>query len=127
MYDHVSVGVTDFQRSLKFYDAVMQVLGHERAPLGNEAEGFMVYGRLPYFVINTPVEPQRGAVQPSNGAHVCFQAETPAKVDAFYQEAIRQGATSAGEPGLRPQYEPGYYAAFVYDPDGHKIEAVTYV
>lgn len=125
MFDHVSLGVTDFQRSLKFYDAVMKVLGHECSEIGDEQEEFMVYGQDSFFVINTPIDPAEPA-KACNGSHVCFAADTPQRVDAFYRECLASGATSAGEPGLRPAYGDGYYACFVYDPDGHKLEAVAY-
>jgi len=75
------------------------------------------------FSLETPTD---GApATPGNGVHIGFEAPDRATVDAFYQEALRLGGRDAGPPGLRPQYSATYYAAFVFDLDGNKIEAVT--
>ena len=129
MFDHVSIGVTDLERSAAFYDAVLATLGHGRL-FGGIDEFFIAYGRSvkePFFeIVGTPLEPERGPSTPNNGAHFCFSATTRAQVRDFHAVALANGGTDAGAPGLRPQYTPDYYAAFVFDPDGHKIEAVTY-
>lgn len=75
------------------------------------------------FIINTPLEPARGNANGCNGSHLCFKAPSPEAVDAFYKAAIENGASDGGAPGLRPHYSANYYAAFVFDPDGHKLEA----
>lgn len=125
MFAHISLGVRDFAKSLAFYDAVMPALGYERL-FGHADEGFMAYGpQESFFIINTPLEAERGPAQSGNGSHFCFKAESPEKVDAFYKAALANGATSGGAPGLRPHYAQNYYAAFVFDPDGHKLEAMA--
>jgi catechol 2,3-dioxygenase-like lactoylglutathione lyase family enzyme len=129
MFDHVSVGITDLARSAAFYDAVLATLGHGRL-FGSEDEMFFAYGRSvsePFFeIIAAPLDPERGVPAPNNGAHFCFRAATRDQVNQFHAVALQSGGTDAGGPGLRPWYTPDYYAAFVFDPDGHKIEAVTY-
>ena len=74
--------------------------------------------------LTRPVDGQRAT--PGNGVHVAFYAGTRAMVDEFHRVALAHGGTSDGEPDLRPHYDPHYYAAFVRDPDGNKLEAFTY-
>ncbi|MFM2042957.1 MAG: hypothetical protein RLY86_1533 [Pseudomonadota bacterium] len=127
MFDHISLGVADLSRSAAFYDAVLATLGHGRL-FGDEY--FIAYGTsvtAPFFeIVGEPLEPERGAPVYNNGGHVCFSASGRVAVEAFHAAALAHGGRCAGAPGLRPQYTPDYYAAFVFDPDGHKIEAVTY-
>jgi catechol 2,3-dioxygenase-like lactoylglutathione lyase family enzyme len=124
MFAHVSIGVTDFGRSLAFYDSVMNALGYDRL-FGDEKDGFMAYGpEDSFFIINLPLDESKKA-QAGNGTHLCLKAATQARVDSFYAEAMARGAACAGKPGLRPHYSKDYYAAFILDPDGHKIEAMT--
>lgn len=127
MFAHISIGVTDFDKALKFYDAVMKTLGHGRL-FGEAHNGFMAYGPEDgFFIINTPLQAERGAAKACNGSHLCFKAPSREAVDAFYRAALELGATGDGAPGLRPHYADDYYAAFVLDPDGHKIEALARV
>jgi catechol 2,3-dioxygenase-like lactoylglutathione lyase family enzyme len=117
MFDHVSLGVTDFERSKAFYDRALKPLGIERLYAeGPTAAGYGVRPKA-FFWIG-----QRGGVQ--SGAHVAFFAPERATVDRFYTEAIAAGGRDNGAPGLRPHYHADYYGAFVLDPDGHNIEAV---
>ena len=117
MLDHVTIGVTDTGRSLAFYDRTLRPLGIAR--LYGDGEGFAGYGIAPkaFFWIGIRDMPQ-------TGSHVAFAAQDPASVDRFYAEAIAAGGRDNGKPGLRPNYHPDYYGAFVLDPDGHNIEAV---
>lgn len=125
MFAHISLGVSDFARSLAFYDRVLSALGYTRL-FGDEADGFMAYGpEDSFFIINTPLELDHGPVKACNGSHLCLKAPNPHAVDAFYQAALEMGAECAGPAGLRPHYAKDYYAAFVRDPDGHKIEAMA--
>ncbi len=126
MFAHISLGVTDFKKSKGFYDAVMNVLGYDFLFGEDDAMAAYGYGDS-FFIINTPLEPGRGAVVPTNGTHLCFKARSKRDVDLFYKTAIECGANDAGAPGFRAHYADDYYAAFVFDPDGHKIEAVAYV
>ncbi|MGI8527004.1 MAG: VOC family protein [Pseudolabrys sp.] len=120
MLDHVSVAVRDLAAATRFYDAALATLGHQRMETRPSTVGWGK--KYPEFWVN-----QRGSAAASDGAHVCFRARTPEMVDAFYAAAIQAGATSNGEPGLRPLHGNGYYAAFVRDPDGNRIEAVTFI
>jgi catechol 2,3-dioxygenase-like lactoylglutathione lyase family enzyme len=121
MIDHVSVGVRDLDRARRFYDTVLGSLGF--APL-RENPGTVGYGkRYPEFWINH--RPQ--LVVSDTGVHVCLRAPSAAAVDAFHAAAVRAGAASDGAPGLRPEYSASYYGAFIRDPDGNRIEAVTFL
>jgi len=117
MLDHVSLGVSDIERSRKFYDHALGPLGIER--LYAEGETASGYGanRKAFFWIGL-----REASQ--TGCHVAFAAEDRETVDRFHQAALAAGGRDNGQPGLRPHYHENYYGAFVLDPDGHNIEAV---
>lgn len=123
MLHHVSLGTTDLERARAFYDPVMRELG-----LGCtlEVDDAIGYGAgITVFSLNLPVD---GApASPGNGVHVAFEVEKREAVDAFFRVAVANGGVGDGEPGLRPEYDGNYYAAFVRDPDGNKIEAVTFV
>ncbi len=123
MIHHVSVGTSDLARARAFYDPVMRELGLRRTLDVDEAVG---YGAgITTFSLNLPAD---GApASPGNGVHIAFEVEKRAAVDAFYRAALAHGGTGDGEPGLRPEYDANYYAAFVRDPDGNKIEALTFV
>ena len=119
MIDHITFSVTDFGRSAAFYDRAFAPLGVRRLFEDSDGPGKVVgYGDdSPWFWIAD------GA--PTSGPlHIALRAESRVAVDAFHREALQAGGTDNGPPGLRPQYEAGYYAAFVLDPDGHNIEAV---
>ncbi len=123
MIDHISIGVRDLAASAKFYDAALVPLGYVRMIVRETTIG---YGKqYPDFWLNE----RRGMppVDPDTGAHVCMRASSPEAVKAFYDSAMSAGATSDGPPGQRPEYTDGYFAAFVRDPDGNKIEAVTFI
>ena len=119
MLDHVSIGVSDIKRAGKFYDAVLKPLGYSRLSDGDAALG---YGEKSSFLwllaSKKPVKPDM-----ESGLHFCFVAKDRAGVDAFHAAALKQGGTDNGNPGVRADYSPKYYAAFVIDPDGYRIEA----
>ncbi len=117
LLDHVTIGVSDLERSMKFYDRALRPLGIAR--LYAETEEYAGYGINPkaFFWIGS-----RGL--PQTGAHIAFTAQDRATVDRFHDEAIAAGGRDNGRPGIRPHYHPNYYGAFVLDPDGHNIEAV---
>ena len=121
MISRVSVGVKDLDKAAAFYDAVLAAVGCSRQ---YEVEGVAIaYGEtFPEFWINPPLDTPRPA-SAGNGAHVGFMASDRTVVDAFYAAAMANGARDAGAPGPRALYGPHYYGAFVYDPDGNKIEA----
>jgi len=123
MIDHTGIGVADMTRSEAFYDAALGALGYRRvihlpSKDGSDAVGYGL--EYPIFWIDR-FHPH-GAKQ-----HTAFVAKSPAEVDAFYEAALRAGGRDNGPPGLRDTalgYPPGYYAAFVIDPDGNNMEAV---
>ena len=124
--DHLSLGVRDLARSRAFYDAILAPLGYCRGYDLNDVSGYGLLGdhplreqALPFWI---GAEPQGAAL---NG-HVCFSAPDRAAVDAFHKAALAAGACDNGAPGLRPQYHASYYAAFVIDPNGHRLEAVCH-
>ena len=118
MLDHVGIPVSDFERSKRFYEQALSPLG---------------YGLI--------MEPRRGAAglgrsgkpdfwvfqgEPGCAVHVAFAADDRVSVDAFHEAAIAAGGQDNGRPGLRPEYHPTYYGAFVLDPDGNNVEAVRH-
>lgn len=121
MLNHISVGVRDVARAAEFYDAVLGTLGYRRVM--DFLPGGVAYGdKYPEFWIQLARGQQELTV--GNGAHIAFAAATPEAVAAFHSAAIEKGATDDGAPGPRPDYGPDYYAAFVVDPDGNRLEAV---
>ena len=122
MIDHVSVGVSDLDCSAKFYEAVLGALGLSRVVTRPRTIGF---GKAyPEFWINLREELPR--VTPESGVHICLRARTTAEIDAFHAAALAAGGASESAPSIRPHDRVRYYAAFVTDPDGNRIEAVTF-
>src|SRR5437868_11760357 len=122
MIDHISVAVRDLDRAARFYEAALRPLGLARVVTRPATIGF---GKAyPEFWIN--LRPDMAKVPHASGTHICLRAKTTAEVDAFHAAALANGGTSDGAPGLRPHDRVKYYAAFVLDPDGNRIEAVTF-
>ncbi|MGJ4950119.1 VOC family protein [Bradyrhizobium sp. HKCCYLS20291] len=122
MIDHISVGVSDLARSARFYELALAPLGMARLI---ERPANVGFGKAyPEFWINLRAGMPR--VPADTGSHLCFRAKTIGEVDAFHAAAVEAGGTSDGAPGLRPHDRVRYYAAFVLDPDGNRIEAVTF-
>ena len=119
MLDHVSIGVRDANSSKRFYDAALAPLGY--SCLG-QSPGSLGYGaKTVQLWVNDaghPVPANR-----DSGLHFCFAALSRAGVDAFHTAALREGGKDNGPPGLRAAYGDNYYAAFVIDPDGYRLEA----
>jgi catechol 2,3-dioxygenase-like lactoylglutathione lyase family enzyme len=116
LIDHIQLVVRDLPASQKFYTAVFEVLG---IPLGGKADDYFWADEL--FVSSAGSQAAQGVL--TGRHHLAFQAKDRTTVDAFYQAALANGGKDNGGPGERP-YHPGYYAAFVLDPDGNNIEAV---
>jgi catechol 2,3-dioxygenase-like lactoylglutathione lyase family enzyme len=123
MIDHTGLSVSDAKKSRAFYEQALAPLGYKvlmEVPLEHTG-GAAVFGmgvpQKPDFWVHegTPEKPP---------IHIAFAAKSREEVDAFYKAALAAGGTDNGPPGLRPHYHPGYYGAFVLDPDGHNIEAV---
>lgn len=122
MIDHISVGVSDLARSTRFYEQALAPLGLARLIGRPTTIGF---GKAyPEFWIN--LRPGMARVPADTGSHLCFRAKSTAEVDGFHAAALQAGGVSDGPPGLRPHDRVRYYAAFVLDPDGNRIEAVTF-
>ena len=123
MIDHVSVAVRDLDRATRFYEAVLGAIGYAKLEVRPATVGF---GKTyPEFWINL-----RAAMAPvgaDSGAHVGLRVRSADLVDAFHAAALAAGGTCDGAPGLRPQHGDGYYAGFIRDPDGNRVEAVTFL
>jgi catechol 2,3-dioxygenase-like lactoylglutathione lyase family enzyme len=119
MLNHVSIGVRDLDRTKRFYDAALEPLGYRCLDAGDTSLG---YGSdISVFLIDKAERP----VEADTGSHLhfCFDAPSRDSVDAFHAAALKAGGGDNGGPGLRTSYGPNYYAAFVVDPDGYRIEA----
>ena len=120
MLNHISLGVRDLGKTAEFYDAVLGAMGYVRLWTGEDGLG---YGSPEGGEeLNLFLRPE--ARPPGPGFHLAFAAPTPADVDRFHAAALANGGVDLGAPGPRPHYGANYYAAFVADPDGHKLEAV---
>jgi catechol 2,3-dioxygenase-like lactoylglutathione lyase family enzyme len=125
MIDHASICVTDFALSKSFYEKVLASIGYELLvevpssinPNGADAAGFGANGKPDFWIMAAASAPHQ---------HLAFRVGSRALVDGFYRAGIDAGARDNGAPGVRPQYHPHYYGAFVLDPDGHNIEAVCH-
>jgi catechol 2,3-dioxygenase-like lactoylglutathione lyase family enzyme len=126
MIDHISIGVNDLKASAAFYKAVLAPLDYELRDDRPETVGFGRRGK-PHSEFWLNARPGMAKVSPDSGTHICLRTRTPGSIKAFYDAAIRLGASDDGAPGLRPGYSNNYYAAFIRDPDGHRIEVVTFV
>lgn len=127
MFSYISLGCRDIARSIRFYDAVLATLGHARIaeydPDGRSA-AWGLDDPGPHLWLTEPFDGQPAT--PGNGSMVSLLAETRAAVDGFYAAALAHGGSDEGAPGLRPQYGPQFYAAYVRDPDGNKLNTVCY-
>ena len=122
MIDHISIGVTDLERASSFYEQVLNPLGQVKLI---SKPGTVGFGKnYPEFWLNARSGRLPGA---DSGFHVCLRARSAEAVKAFYAAALAAGASPDGEPGFRPQYTASYFAAFIRDADGNRIEVVTFV
>jgi catechol 2,3-dioxygenase-like lactoylglutathione lyase family enzyme len=125
MIDHIGIAVANMGRARAFYTSALEPLGVglvmevSAEETGGDAHAGFGADNKPFFWIGT-------GAKPKGGTHVAFTAETRAEVDAFYHAATAAGGRDNGAPGLRPEYHPHYYGAFVFDPDGNNIEAVCH-
>ena len=126
MIDHVGFSVSDYARSKAFYERALAPLGYglimeataEQTGSGHPAAGFGAGGKPDFWI--------GGEGKLEKPLHVAIAAKDRGSVDAFHRAALAAGGSDNGAPGLRPQYHPNYYGAFVRDPDGHNIEAVCH-
>ena len=119
MIAHVSIGASDITRARRFYDATLKPLGFGCLSSGDDSLGYGA--KSPEFWVIATAHPV--LADDRSGLHFCFTASSRAAVDAFHKAALKAGGRDNGKPGLRPDYGANYYAAFVVDPDGYRIEA----
>jgi catechol 2,3-dioxygenase-like lactoylglutathione lyase family enzyme len=120
MIDHVSITVSDLARSTAFYEALLGTLGFTKLADRETTKGFGK--KYPEFWLNV-----RDGENAPSGAHVALRASSVEAVKAFHKAALENGGTCYGPPDFREIYNPSYYAAFIQDPEGNRIEAVTFV
>jgi catechol 2,3-dioxygenase-like lactoylglutathione lyase family enzyme len=125
MLDHVSLGVTDLERSRRFYDAVLRPLGLVRT-VNFQARGSDYGAMAGQLGVEFTITLETSGVSLSQGMHICFRAPDRQAVRAFHAAALAAGGRDDGGPAVRLQYHADYYAAFTLDPDGHRIEAVCH-
>lgn len=118
MLDHIIISVQDFAASKAFYEKSLEPLGYRVLWEADQGVAFGILEKPDFFL--------RAGDKTTPTVHVAFMSRDRAAVDAFYEAAIGAGGTDNGAPGLRPDYHPNYYGAFVLDPDGHNIEAVCH-
>jgi len=119
MFDHISLRVRNFGKSLAFYRAALAPLGYEAQSLdeGGKSVGFGPKGAPALWILE-------GTAQ--SLAHVAFKSPNRSSVSQFYEAGLKKGGKDNGKPGPRPDYGNDYYAAYLFDPDGNNVEAVTY-
>ncbi|WP_240221827.1 VOC family protein [Rheinheimera hassiensis] len=120
MLHHISFGVRNLELSGAFYDAALGALGFRRVFDGDESIGYGLIDNQDMFLLNLETDP----LPPGEGFHLAFSAPSRTAVDVFHATALIVGGHDNGQPGLRLEYGPNYYAAYLIDPDGHRIEAV---
>lgn len=123
---HASVGTNDIERAIRFYDAVFATIGQRRATRGERWAAYGEYGEvgLDVFWVLTPIDGKPATA--GNGTNVGLLAPTRSAVDTFYQTALQLGGTSEGQPGIRADDHPNFYAAYVRDPDRNKLVVVCH-
>ena len=124
MIDHVSIGVRDIARTQKFYDAVLKPLGYARTSTDDASLGYGKDGTMASLWLLKSDKPV--PADNASGLHICFAAPDQKSVDAFHKAAMAAGGKDNGKPGIRKDYSPSYYAAFLTDADGNNIEAVCH-
>jgi len=119
--NHISIGVRSIPAAKKFYDAALGALGYRCL---SEDAGSLGYGKDSacfWLLLNEEVR----AADPRPGLHLCFDAASREKVNGFHAAGLKAGGKDHGQPGIRADYSPDYYAAFLTDPDGYRIEAYS--
>lgn len=122
MIDHVSLAVSDLERAVPFYEQALAPLGLAILVTRPAAVGFGKAYPQVWINLRSHMQP----LSPDSGVHLCLRAKTIEDVDAFYAAALAAGGVSESAPSLRPHDRVRYYAAFIADPDGNRIEAVTF-
>jgi catechol 2,3-dioxygenase-like lactoylglutathione lyase family enzyme len=120
MFDHVSIGVRDISRARAFYDAALEPLGFRRLSTGDDSLGYGDSAVCLWVGLSTALVP----ADPRSGLHFCFVAPNREAVARFHAAALAAGGRDNGAPGVRTDYDENYYAAFIVDPDGYRLEAL---
>ncbi len=120
MFDHVSLGVGDIARSRRFYDSALKPLGLAALSVGDDSLGYGKDAVALWLSLSTSPVP----ADPRSGLHFCFKAPSRTAVGEFHRAGLAAGGRDNGAPGLRADYGPTYYAAYVVDPDGYRLEAL---
>lgn len=126
MIDHISIGVSDLKASTAFYKEVLATLDYELRDPRPATSGFGRRGK-PHSEFWLNARPGMRQVPADSGTHICLRTKSAEAVKAFYEAAIKLGAIDDGAPGIRSHYSENYFAAFIRDFDGNKIEVVTFV
>jgi catechol 2,3-dioxygenase-like lactoylglutathione lyase family enzyme len=121
MFDHVSLGVRNMARSRRFYDSALAPLGFAALSVGADSLGYGKAAVALWLSVSASPVP----ADPKSGLHFCFSAPSRAAVDEFHRAGLASGERDNGAPGLRGDYGPTYYAAYIVDPDGYRLEALT--
>lgn len=122
MIDHISVAVSDLQKSALFYERLLEPLGMKRLVEREKTVGFGK--RYPEFWLNA--RPSMSSVSTDTGIHICLRARSEDAVNAFHKAAVENGGSDDGAPGGRQGEMTKYYGAFIKDPDGNKVEVATF-
>src|SRR5229473_1547754 len=123
MIDHISIAVHDLDQAARFYEIMLGAIGYDKLEVRPHTIGFGK--KYPEFWLN--LRTTMAPVDEDSGAHVGLRVRSAELVDAFHAAALAAGGSCDGAPGLRPQHGEGYYAAFIRDPDGNRVEAVTFL
>lgn len=131
MIDHLSFSVKNYEESRMFYDATLKNLGYERLMEFDSTEhqvcGYGKDGKPSFWIGREKEEKMQGSkIGDVKGFHAAFLAPSVQAIETWYKEALNYGGTCNGKPGPRPEYHPGYYAAFIIDPNGWRLEAVLH-
>lgn len=121
MYDHIGLQVSDIDTSVRFYEAALAPLGHVLCSRDESGAGLGPTGKPALWLYPSQDHPQQ-----AHGTHIALRAPSRQAVADFYQGGMQSGGRDNGPPGLRTEYSPTYYAAFLIDPDGNNIEAVCF-
>jgi catechol 2,3-dioxygenase-like lactoylglutathione lyase family enzyme len=124
MISHITLGTNDTARAARFYDTVLGILGCARVPKPEGKPPAYEKPGMPTIYLYPPADGRPATW--GNGTHIAFVAPSRVAVEQFHAAALRLGGTCEGKPGPRPQYGAHYYAAYVRDPDGNKLQAVCY-
>ena len=124
MFDHIGLHVLDLEKSLRFYERALAPLGHVRGSADEHSASFGPPGAASLYLYSAGKGTGTAKRSPSHATHIALRAEDRKAVRSFHEAGLRAGGRDNGAPGVRADYDPKYYAAFLIDPDGNNVEAV---